>query len=304
VSGADAIDAALAEARPRLVALAYRMVGSVADAEDIVQDAALRARAAAPDDLRSPVAYLTTATTRAAIDHLRSARVRREAYVGPWLPEPLAGDPAPDVSAAAELSDSLSMAFLVLLEALSPDERAVLLLHDVFGHTHAEVAEALGRTPASSRQLLRRARQHVEAGRPRQPVDTARRDALVRRFAAVCEGGDLEDLLALLTDDAVYVADGGAAAKAARRPIVGAARVGRFLAWVSNRYRPSSEYRVVRLNEEPAVAWLVDGRLSSVMFVELDGDRIARIHSIRNPDKLRSAQATLEGVERHEALGG
>jgi RNA polymerase sigma-70 factor (ECF subfamily) len=176
------LDRIAQQERPRLIGLAYRMTGSLSDAEDIVQDALLRAHRAQVDDIESPAAYLTTITTRLAIDHQRSARVRRESYVGPWLPEPIAADPAPDAAAAAELADTLSMAFLVVLETLSPDERAVLLLHDVFGYPHADIADMLGRTDASSRQLLRRARQRIEAERPRADADLAQRDEVLHRF--------------------------------------------------------------------------------------------------------------------------
>ena len=160
------LDEAAIEAQPRLLGIAYRMLGSMADAEDVVQEALLKAHRAAPDDIDSPVAYLTTLTTRTAIDHLRSARVRRESYVGPWMPEPVIDDPAADASGPALLADSLSMAFLVVLESLSPEERAALLLYDVFGYSHAEMAKVLDRSEGASRQLLRRARQRIEADRP------------------------------------------------------------------------------------------------------------------------------------------
>jgi len=278
---------ALAE-RPRLLGIAYRMTGSHSDAEDVVQEAMLRAHRAAAGDIESPAAYLTTITTRLAIDHLRSARVRRETYVGPWLPEPIAADPAPDAAARAVLDDTLSMAFLVALETLSPDERAVLVLHDVFAYSHAEIGAMLERSEASCRQLLRRARQRLEAGRPRVAVDLAQLDELVRRFIAACEGGDLDAFLAILTEDVVLVSDGGAKVKSARHPIRGADRVSRFLAYLVNRTTAYRSVAPTTLNGEPAVLMFdEDGGLSAALFVEpADDGRAQTMRMVRNPDKL------------------
>lgn len=288
---AASIDDVLAQERPRLVALAYRMLGSMADAEDVVHDAVLRTRAAAPSDLVSPGAYLTTATTRAAIDHLRSARVRRERYVGPWLPEPVMADPIGDPAAAAELADSLSMAFLVVLESLTPAERAALLLHDVFGVPHAQVADALGVSAAASRQLVHRARQHLEARRPRFDVDRARHAELVERFTAACNGASIDEFVELLAADATYVADGGASTKAARHPIVGVARVSRFMAYVYGRPSRSRSAQGIVLNGAPAIAIHVRGRVDTVLFVEPGADgRASTIYAVRNPDKLAGVQ--------------
>ncbi len=286
---AAALDRIAQQERPRLTGLAYRMTGSLSDAEDIVQEALLRAHRAQVDDIESPAAYLTTITTRLAIDHQRSARVRRESYVGPWLPEPIAADPAPDAAAAAELADTLSMAFLVVLETLSPDERAVLLLHDVFAYPHADIAAMLGRTDASSRQLLRRARQRIEAERPRADADLAQRDEVLHRFLDACAGGDMESFLSLLTDDAELVFDGGAEVKtAARRPIRGAERVARFLAFVMGRIAEGGSVEFVSLNGGPAA--LVTGSAGEVIgavFVEPGaGGDAAQIRWIRNPSKL------------------
>ena len=283
------LDQIAQQERPRLTGLAYRMTGSLADAEDIVQEALLRAHRAQADGIESPAAYLTTITTRLAIDHQRLARVRRESYVGPWLPEPIAADPAPDAAASAELADTLSMAFLVVLETLPPDERAVLLLHDVFAYPHADIAEMLGRTDASCRQLLRRARQRIEAERPRTDADLTQRDELLHRFLDACDGGDMDAFLALLTDDAELVFDGGADVKtAARHPIRGADRVARFLAFVVGSLTDGGSIQAVTLNGGPAA--LVTARTGDIIgavFVEPDetGDA-AEIRWIRNPDKL------------------
>jgi len=296
----DALARAAVEARPHLLSVAYRMLGSMSDAEDVVQDALVKVRRAEPTDVDSPVAYLTAVTTRTAIDHLRSARVRREAYVGPWLPEPVLEDPEPDAASHALLADSLSMAFLVVLEALGPEERAVLLLHDVFGYSHAEVATVLGRTEAGCRQLLRRARQRIEEDRPRFEVDPRRRDDLVRRFQAACQGGDLDPFLALLTDDAVLVTDGGGEVKAARLPIRGSVRIAGFLVNVLARWRAPHEYRIVSLNGTPALAMLGGGRLIAAAVVEPgqgDGaERVAAIRMVRSPAKLVHVRAQIEAA--------
>ena len=274
---------------PRLLGIAYRMTGSRSDAEDIVQEAMLRAHRAPMAEIGSPAAYLTTITTRLAIDHLRSARVRREAYVGPWLPEPIAADPAPDAASRAVLADTLSMAFLVLLEALSPDERAVLVLHDVFAYSHSEIGEVLGRSEASCRQLLRRARQRLESGRPRSQVDPARRDEVVRRFVAACEGGDFDTFLALLTVDAELVFDGGPDVRtAARHPIRGHDRVARFLTSVLRRLSEHRRIVPATLNGGPAaLVHTGSDELIGAVFVEpTDDGRAAVIRWVRNPAKL------------------
>jgi RNA polymerase sigma-70 factor (ECF subfamily) len=275
--------------RPRLLGIAYRMTGSYADAEDVVQEAMLRVHRAAPADIDSPAAYLTTVTTRLAIDHLRSARVRREAYVGPWLPEPIAEDPAPDAAARAVLDDTISIAFLLVLETLNPDERAVLVLHDVFAYTHSQIGEILERSEASCRQLLRRARQRLDDGRPRTDVDPARRDEVVRRFVAACEGGDFDAFLATLVADVELVFDGGPKIRtAARHPIRGADRVARFLAYVMSRLPTTRRIEITTLNGGPAVlVHAKPGGLIGAVFLEpANDDRAATIRWVRNPDKL------------------
>ncbi|MGN6696010.1 MAG: RNA polymerase sigma factor SigJ [Aquihabitans sp.] len=283
------LDRIAQQERPRLTGLAYRMTGSRSDAEDIVQEALLRAHRADTDGVESPAAYLTTITTRLAIDHQRSARVRRESYVGPWLPEPIIADPAPDAAASAELADTLSMAFLVVLETLTPDERAVLLLHDVFAYPHADIAQMLGRTDASCRQLLRRARQRIEAEKPRTDADPAQRDEVLHRFLDACEGGDMEAFLALLTDDAELVFDGGAEVKtAARHPIRGADRVARFLAFVMGRLADGGRIEPVTLNGGPAaLVTAPTGEIIGAVFVEADDQGDASVvRWVRNPAKL------------------
>lgn len=287
----EAFDLMALTERPRLLGIAYRMLGSYSDAEDIVQDAMLRFHAVHATEIVSPAAYLTTITTRLAIDHLRTARVRRESYVGPWLPEPIVADPAPDAASTAIIGDSLSIAFLALPERLGPTERAVLVLHDVFAYSHAEIGSMLERSEASCRQVLRRARQRIDDdGRTAAEVSPARRDEVVRRFVAACAGGSFDAFLATLMADVELVFDGGAAVKsAARRPIRGADRVARFLAFAMTRTGPARRVEITTLNGGPA-ALVFAGRdaLLGAVFVEPDDDgRAALIRWVRNPSKLQ-----------------
>src|SRR5215831_18497649 len=226
-----------AEFRPLMFSIAYRMTGSISDAEDIVQEAFLRLTRVLRDgtSIDSPKAYLATVTTRLAISHLRSARVRRESYVGAWLPEPLLSDAPvgsaaePDPAERAEMSDSLSMAFLVLLESLTPTERAVFLLHDVFGYDYKEIARITGKSETNCRQILARARHHVDDGKPRFDASREQRDQVARRFFEAAAGGDVGALLEMVAPDVVMVGDGGGKAWAIARPLSGAEQVVRLL---------------------------------------------------------------------------
>jgi RNA polymerase sigma-70 factor (ECF subfamily) len=244
-------DSELQELRRHGFGVAYRMLGSVSEAEDVAQEALLRlTRQEAPID--EPAAWVTTVATRLSINVLNSARARRESYVGPWLPEPLVEDPAPGPASRAELADSLSLALLVLLERLTPVERAAYLLREVFGYEYAEVAAVIERTEVNSRQLVTRARKHLEASRPRFDADDAAREALLERFLAAAEDGDMTALEELLAKDAVLYADSGGKAMAPQEPLVGAALIARFMAAVG-RARPSGELesRRVRVNGQP-----------------------------------------------------
>jgi RNA polymerase sigma-70 factor, ECF subfamily len=232
--------------------VAYRMLGSVSEAEDVAQEALLRlTRQEGPID--EPAAWITTVVTRLSINVLKSARARRESYVGPWLPEPLVEDPAPGPASRAELADSLSLALLVLLERLTPVERAAYLLREVFGYQYAEIADIIEQTEVNSRQLVTRARKHLEASRPRFDADEAARDALLERFLAAAEEGDLEALEELLAKDAVLYADSGGKAMAPQEPLVGAELIARFMAAVAQVRPPSGELesRRVRVNGQP-----------------------------------------------------
>ncbi|MDX6701558.1 MAG: hypothetical protein QOF26_1784 [Baekduia sp.] len=289
----DATTAALyTELRPLVFSIAYRMLGSVAEAEDVVQETMLRVHRELRDGtvLDAPKAYITSVATRLAIDQLRSARVRREAYVGEWLPEPLLTGPGAgaDVVAAAELSDSLSMAFLVVLERLSPVERAVLLLRDVFDYGFEEIAPIVGKSEANCRQIAVRARRHVEAARPRFEPDPATRDALAERFLAAARDGDLDGLVALLAEDAVFTGDGGGKATAFPQPLVGAAAIAHAVrALFAQAARRGFTVALAAVNGQPGwVARDAEGAVISVMALDIAGGRVAGIRSVVNPDKL------------------
>jgi RNA polymerase sigma-70 factor, ECF subfamily len=276
--------------RPQLFSIAYRMLGSVVDAEDLVQDAYLRWQEAADVDVRSPRAYLTTIVTRLAINQLRSARVQRETYVGPWLPEPLVTDPTLDPSGEVELAESLSMAVMVLLERLSPLERAVFLLHEVFDFAYAEIARIVDKTEANCRQILTRARKRLGAPRPRFAAAPAHADRLLQRFTQAAQAGDLEGLLGVLAEDITLWADGGGKIPgAALKPVRGAARVARFVLGVMQRFVPEgSTVQPAQINGQPGFIAYVSGRARAALVLDIRKDRIHAIYAIGNPDKLQT----------------
>ncbi len=281
----------LEELRPASFAIAYRMLGSVAEAEDVVQEALLRVHRAleAGERIDSPRAYVATVTTRLAIDELRSARSRREQYVGEWLPEPILTDSREDPARHAEMADSLSLAMLVLLESLSPEQRAVLLLRDVFDYGYDEIARIVGKSEDNVRQLASRARAHVEQGRPRFRTSREQRDELARRFFAAVREGDLAGLEALLAHDVVLTGDGGGKAPALARALRGRTRVARaLLNWIRVGSRiPGASIRPAEVNGTPGALLLDgDGRLVAVWALELAGGEIVALNSIVNPDKL------------------
>jgi RNA polymerase sigma-70 factor, ECF subfamily len=278
--------------RPLLFSLAYRMVGSVSEAEDIVQEAFLRLHRQQTEgvDIGSPRAWLSTVTTRLAINHVRSARVRRETYVGTWLPEPLVTDPVPDASQQAETADSLSMAFLVLLENLSPVERAVFLLREVFEYGYEEIALVVGKSEENCRQIAVRARRHVEARKPRFEASRQRRDELARRFFEAIAEGDAEGLIRLLAADAVAYGDGGGKAPAFPRPVHGRERVARLLPGLGGRGERLGVVgtRFVEINGQPGVLFLGrDGRAVLVVSLDIAEGFVQAVRAISNPEKLR-----------------
>ena len=286
-----------AEYRPLLFSIAYGMTGSVGDAEDLVQDAFLgmtRARQAGTV-IADPKAYLTTAVTRLGINYLSSARVRRETYVGDWLPEPIvvpAGDPGP--AEHAELADSLSMAFLVMLEELSPVERAVFMLREVFGYRYPDVARITGKTEVNCRQIFARARHRISAGaQAREAAPTAVRRAegeeLARRFFEASAGGDMDSLLDMLAPDVVFHGDGGGKAQAVGRPVAGRERVMRLIAGIFRRGRLlDASLRLAWVNGQPgAVLHDAQGRVATVVELEVADGVIQAVRAVVNPDKLR-----------------
>jgi RNA polymerase sigma-70 factor (ECF subfamily) len=276
-----------ARARPRLLRLAYSQLGDVGEAEDVVQEAWLRLERTGADAVDDLEAWLTTVVARLSLDVLRSARARRESYVGPWLPEPLVRAPEGDPAERVTLDESVSYALLAVLEQLSPAERTAFLLHDVFEVPFREVAEIVGRTPAAVRQLAARARRHVAEGRPRHPATPDEQRRVVEAFARAASEGDLRGLLAVLDPDVVHTADGGGAAIAARKPLVGAERVARAWVAIARRVAGASRATVVEVNGQAGLLLEGPGGDRSLLAFTLDAGRIRRIDAVRNPAKLR-----------------
>ncbi|MEV5399361.1 RNA polymerase sigma-70 factor [Streptomyces cellulosae] len=291
---ADTATPLFEEHRPVLMGIAYRMLGRVADAEDVVQDAWLRWSAADRTDVREPRGFLVRITTRLALDRLRRIKARGETYVGPWLPEPYVtdfGDTVPDAAERAVLADSVSLAVLVVMETLSPLERAVFVLREAFGYPYADIAAMLDRGEAAVRRLAARARRHVDERRPRYDVDPARRRDLTERFLDAAAGGDLAGLMELLAPDVRLVGDSGGKARAPLRVLDGADRVGRFFVGVAGKGLPHVSVRTVELNGGPAVLVLAGGKPDTVVQIDADGDRIRTVYVVRNPDKLAALTA-------------
>jgi RNA polymerase sigma-70 factor (ECF subfamily) len=310
-------DAELERLRRHGFGVAYRMLGSVSESEDVAQEALLRlTRQEGPID--EPAAWITTVTTRLSINVLRSARARREAYVGPWLPEPLLEDPAPGPASRAELADSLSLALLVLLEQLNPVERAAYLLREVFGYDYDAIAGIIDRSAVNSRQLVTRARKHIEASRPRFDADEAARDALLERFLAAAEEGDMAALEQLLADDAVLYADGGGKAMAAPEPLVGPVLIARFMAAVARVTAGAVASEPARVNGQPgrvmrgpaeapisdqdrALAQDTHARLRTG---ELDADRLGALMKEAHAAAEHQAEVRVVSVLTVDVVGG
>jgi len=267
------------EHRRALFGIAYRMLGDRAEADDVVQDAFIKARDADAGVVASPRAWLSTVVTRLCLDRLKSARVRREQYVGPWLPEPLPTE-------AAVERETISMAFMVLLETLSPIERAVFLLHDVFDYTHAEVAAIVQEQEATVRQILHRAKAHVVARRPRFSGTREQHALLMDGFIQACLAGDVEGLGRLLAADVVCYTDGGGKAVAATKPVRGAADAAKFLAGLARKGTGGATFDRIVLNGEMTLVARVGTRIDTIVSIATDGERITEIDIIRNPDKL------------------
>jgi RNA polymerase sigma-70 factor, ECF subfamily len=281
-------DEELAAVRRHGFGVAYRMLGSVSEAEDVAQDAVLRL-ARTEDEIDEPDAWITTAATRLSIDVLRSARVRREKYVGPWLPEPLIEDAVAGPADNVEMADSLSQAFLLMLERLTPVERAAFLLREVFGYEYSEVGKVIDRSEAHSRQLVSRAKKHLGASRPRFDPDEARRDELLERFLAAANDGDVEALEQLLAEDAALYSDGGGKVTAARRPLFGCSRVASVFAKLTRKQqrRGPFDVQLVKVNRHPGrILRTADGAIWDILSIDVVDGRIQTVRIIRNPDKL------------------
>ncbi len=279
---------AFEEQRPLLFGIAYRMLGSAAEAEDIVQDAYLRYRGVDHEEVRNERSYLATVVSRLCLDHLKSARVQRERYTGPWLPEPVLTSEndwriAPE--GLVDLRESISMAFLVMLESLGPVERAVLILHDVFDYSHAEVARILDQSEAASRQQLKRARERLAARKHRFVPSHSEQVQLTQRFLAAAATGDVGGLVELLASDAIAYSDGGGKVAAALNPIYGADKVSRFVATFPRR-EGADAFEFQEVNGQPAVLTWRGHRLTNVVLLEFDGGRVVGFYVQRNPDKL------------------
>ncbi|HLU29998.1 MAG TPA: RNA polymerase sigma factor SigJ [Glycomyces sp.] len=285
---ADEAAAAFEALRPRLVGVAYGLLGTLAEAEDAVQEAWIRLQRSDLDAIVDLAGWLVTTTSRIALDILRSARVRRESYVGPWLPEPV--ETAPDPADSVALADSMSWAMLVVLETLSPAERAAFVLHDVFGVGFGEIAEALGREPAACRKLASRARAHVEARKPRFDVDPEAHREVVDAFAEAAGSGDYEALLRVLDPEAVLISDGGGVVRAALEPIRTGEKVARFLVGVMAR-TPGTSMRATVVSGNPGLLVFKAGRFEGVIALGIAGGRVRAVDYVRNPNKFHGLRS-------------
>lgn len=277
--------------RARLNGIAYRMLGSADDAEDILQDAYLRWHRADPERLQSPEAWLVTTVTRLCIDRLRSARVEREVYVGPWLPEPIVTVAPPSPDAHVELASDLSTALLVLLERLAPEERAAFLLHDVFDTEYHEISLILGKNEAACRQVVHRARERVRTDRPRFEVSETARTRVLDQFLTALQTEDQAALVSLLAEDVTWTADGGGKVRAALKSVHGSKLVSRFALGIWRRYLAATTFRRMTINGEAALVAFKDDRPFSVFTIATDGLRIFSVFAVVNPDKLKHIPA-------------
>src|SRR5215213_3445463 len=289
------------EHRSLLFAIAYRMLGSVADAEDAVQETYLRWSRTMEqgEEIHSPKAWLTTTISRVCLDQLGSARAKREQYIGPWLPEPIAGV-TPDVADTVADFDSLSFAFLVLLESLSPKERAVFLLHDVFGYDFASIGEIVGESDAYCRQLAKRARTHMVERRPRFAADRVQQERLTTDFLRAVSEGDMLALIETLTDDVTVFSDGGGKVNAARKPVVGRDKATLFLTNLARLAPAGTSFRIEPINGQPGIVTLVDGEVRNVVTFDFADSAIRTIYIVVNPDKLGPVASALSGSGRTE----
>lgn len=276
--------------RSLLFSIAYRMLGSVHDAEDLVQETFLRWQQVVLDEVQAPKSYLSAVITRLCIDQLRSARVQREQYIGPWLPEPLL-TAAPEPEAQVALAESLSLAFLVLMERLNATDRAVFLLHDIFDYSFGEIGTIVGKSAAACRQIAHRARERIAADRPRFTIDPAQIERVTQQFMQACASGDLPALMHTLAEDAVMISDGGGVVAAARHPLYGAERIARFMTGLLQKFPANLTVQPAWINGQSGTFIYIDGQLDSVMLLEINMQHIQRLYFVRNPAKLRSITA-------------
>jgi RNA polymerase sigma-70 factor (ECF subfamily) len=280
------------ENRGRIWRVAYRMLGSRAEADDVVQDAYLRWHHALVEEIRAPQAWLVTTVTRIAIDRLRQLRAERDFYTGPWLPDPIVTE-APPADSAAEMASELSVAFMAVLERLAPEERAAFLLHDVFDADYGDIANTLGKTETACRQIVSRARKRVRAARPRVRANADVSARLLDRFVDALQTHDRNAMLQLLAREATWTADGGGHARAALKVVRGADRVARFAVGVFRKFVHAMEFRRVVVNGEPGLAVLFGGHLFSIMAIRTEGDCILDVCSVLNPQKLEGVRIPL-----------
>jgi len=280
------------ENRGRLWSIAYRMLGSRADADDAVQDAYLRWHGARVDEIRSPQAWLVTTVTRLCIDRLKQLRAERERYTGPWLPEPLVAH-APPADEATELASDLSVALLAVLERLAPEERAAFLLHEMFESDYGDIAQILGKSEVATRQIVSRATRRVRAERPRVHVSAEAKERLLNGLVQALQTLDKDALLKLLAQDSAWTSDGGGKALAARKVIRGAEHVARFAVGVYRKIIADIVFKQVAVNGEPGVAVFYKGQFFAVMTIRTDGARILDVYGILNPDKLRAVEVSI-----------
>ncbi|MFG3258465.1 RNA polymerase sigma-70 factor [Streptomyces sp. NPDC048172] len=302
---AEGRESAFTEHRALLFTVAYEMLGSAADAEDVLQESYLRWSAVDPASVANPRAYLVRVVTRQALNHLRAVRARREEYVGSWLPEPIGT--APEVSEDAVLAESVSTAMMLVLETLGPAERAVFVLHDVFGYPHGEIAASIGKSEVTVRQIAHRARQHVHARRRRFAPDSGAGQEVVRRFLRATATGEVQALMDLLAPDVVQISDGGGKASAARRPLTGRDEVARYVLGIARTsVTASTRIEATTCNGMPAARCLTaDGAVDWLLTFEIDDrdGRITGLYVVRNPDKLRRA-STVRPLDRGLDRGG
>ena len=272
--------------RKLLFSIAYRMLGSVSEAEDMIQETFLRWQSVSGSKVRSPKAYLSAVVTRLCVDRLRASKTRREEYVGPWLPEPLLTEP--DGSDAVMLDESLSMAFLILMESLTPTQRAVFLMREVFDYDYPEISHVVGKSEDNCRQLAHRAREAVAARRPRFESSREQEERLAQRFVEACSNGDMQDLLAVLSEDIVLYSDGGGKVHAALKPVYGPENVSRFLFGILGKTPPGFTTGMARINGHPGVIGYTNGQPMSVVALDAAGGQVQAIRIVVNPEKLKT----------------